>query len=1278
MKRHLLKELLALTLLLCLLIGSAASAQTYASLVEKLGEEAGLCSKCGEKTLLEIDESYHWLICQNEECSEYNTRIGDYHYASCVDASVCGVCGAPSQSGYVKHVYLGMPYITSETMHWQNCALCGSDEDVYQYNHSRSCQESACEVCGMADNGQFVVNHQNSGEYESDETYHWQICEACGEQCYYGEHRGYCEDRICTGCQAEITDTQQLYHNYDYSTYYQNPDAPDYHGYQCQNCEYISRNSTHTSRCTDPAVCEYCGVEYSGMRVNHNYDYSQPVPYPDDPDCHGTLCQDCGIISYPNEHCANCDAPDVCAECGAQGNIARISHRVDYDQAAVIPDRPGYHGFLCIRENGCGGYVSLEPHYAYCTDPDTCFECGVDYDGSNIEHDYDYSQMVPHPDDPNKHGYACREEGCGHVSDNGYHAQKCTEPGVCGSCGVAYEGSRFSHNPTWNEYASDESYHWLLCEDCGAAVNKSGHYASCVNPGECLTCGAACSGADVSHDYDWDEYSFDETHHWRVCLDCGESVYKERHFASCINPGECLGCGQAVSHATVSHECDWENYFSDANNHWHICLDCGEAADINQHYASCVYPGTCEECGAAYSGTNISHNCDWGVYASDADSHWYVCLDCDARVYMSQHRASCIEPGKCRECGIDYNGSRISHDLDWDDWKSDEDSHWLICMDCGKVCEKAMHSASCIDTDTCRECGASCSNTRVSHNVNWDSFVSDAAYHWQICQDCGEIAEKERHWAFCDVPGVCVNCGYEDDSIRSSHYFSLEDYVYDANYHWNACEGCGFAFNKEAHVRLCDGSEEKCTECGAAYSGANLTHVSGGEPAWDAYQHWYICELCGGMGEKEEHNVSCLNPGVCTDCGASVKAWSEDQTHSYSGEYGFNEYQHWIVCDDCGSGMKYSQHHASCATPGVCEECGYAAENMSPSHGAIDVVPLSKALHQVVCGHCGEAIWEEEHFVVCGDESMTCVDCGMTGVTGYWMEHLGLDESAMQSSAAGHHVPCINCGENVFESEHEADCANPAVCYICGAEVGSDVLVRHHPQSELSSDEAYHWQACMVCEGRTEPETHWDYYAPYGYCDYCAAVVGDIPPIIGLDEKTVYITLKGYGNVCEIYAYSNCGEDEGALTASSSDESVMTAEVIQTSGTENLLRLTGHKIGTATLTVTAVNGLTDTMQFIVEAAGNEIVLPADTVTVEDEAFAGANGIEFVYVSSGVTAIGENAFKNCTSLKCVYIPASVTDIGEGAFTGCKSVLICTTAGSAAQAYAAENGLSWIIE
>ena len=82
------------------------------------------------------------------------------------------------------------------------------------------------------------------------------------------------------------------------------------------------------------------------------------------------------------------------------------------------------------------------------------------------------------------------------------------------------------------------------------------------------------------------------------------------------------------------------------------------------------------------------------------------------------------------------------------------------------------------------------------------------------------------------------------------------------------------------------------------------------------------------------------------------------------------------------------------------------------------------------------------------------------------------------------------------------------------------------------------------------------------------------------------------------------------------------------------------------------------------------------VKIGQGAFANWGFLKLVALPSSVKEIGWQAFANCNALKSVEIPASVREIGDEAFADCASDLtLYGAAGSVAEKYAAENGLSF---
>ncbi len=95
-------------------------------------------------------------------------------------------------------------------------------------------------------------------------------------------------------------------------------------------------------------------------------------------------------------------------------------------------------------------------------------------------------------------------------------------------------------------------------------------------------------------------------------------------------------------------------------------------------------------------------------------------------------------------------------------------------------------------------------------------------------------------------------------------------------------------------------------------------------------------------------------------------------------------------------------------------------------------------------------------------------------------------------------------------------------------------------------------------------------------------------------------------------------------------------------------------------------------------ADTMLFFPISLVSIEDEAFMGDASIEYVYLPAGTESVGERAFMNCGSLAIVDIEGDAV-IGDSAFAGCgPSLLIRTTPGSPAHAYALANRLDYQAE
>ena len=557
-------------------------------------------------------------------------------------------------------------------------------------------------------------------------------------------------------------------------------------------------------------------------------------------------------------------------------------------------------------------------HYALCDNPGVCAACGAPYSGFNLQHDFDYSQY--RYDDRN-HWTVCTR--CGAETEHYPHHANCDNPTVCAECGGPYSGIFVNHDYDYSRYVSDATGHWHVCQRCGGDSYHSSHFANCDDPTVCVECHATnCENAYLYHSIDYSDFKSDAYAHWHVCTKCGETDYRERHTASCLNPGVCTECGQACSSAYTGHRYDYSQYSYNQYSHWHACLDCGHVPYRSDHWASCSAPGVCEECGAPYTGGNMSHIGMTSVLMSDSEKHWRVCSECGQRVNEENHVADCGNPSVCVTCGASCTGARLNHNANIRQY--DGTYHWYACACGAKIEYRREHYVSCVNPGVCVDCGAPCANTEIEHNYTNQSQY-DATHHWRTCQDCGSIV-KEAHYAFCGDPGYCAECGQPFSGGILLHQEDYSTLHYNSESHWNSCICGEKRLNVKSHRVTC-GSNGQCMECGVTLPNAQVSHV---KPYYVQYQwidsmeHAYTCLYCGQQ-IRENHSTSCLNPGRCSECGGTCDISLVEHVNLYS-DLSFDPSFHWTQCEACMQEVYKAPHTFE---NGYCVYCGYKQPNFN-------------------------------------------------------------------------------------------------------------------------------------------------------------------------------------------------------------------------------------------------------------------------------------------------------------------------------------------------------------
>lgn len=191
-----------------------------------------------------------------------------------------------------------------------------------------------------------------------------------------------------------------------------------------------------------------------------------------------------------------------------------------------------------------------------------------------------------------------------------------------------------------------------------------------------------------------------------------------------------------------------------------------------------------------------------------------------------------------------------------------------------------------------------------------------------------------------------------------------------------------------------------------------------------------------------------------------------------------------------------------------------------------------------------------------------------------------------------------------------------------------------------------------------------------GCSDACTITVKQ--PVVSISLTPNSATMNVGDTVTVATTISPANASNKAVKWSSSNPSVAT---VSANGTINAVSW-----GTATIQCTAEDGYGARAGISIIVSGDvmtnpDMVLPAATTLIEDEAFMGVAATSVKFPDSLVT-IGARAFANCKQLTQVYIPKSVTSIHATSFDGTSSLVIYGYRNSYAEEYAAQYGYTFV--
>ena len=333
-------------------------------------------------------------------------------------------------------------------------------------------------------------------------------------------------------------------------------------------------------------------------------------------------------------------------------------------------------------------------------------------------------------------------------SENGQHQRTCSRD----SSHVEKEACSYS-----SEWKQDRYNHWHVCEICGAAQEKAGHFDS-DNDHKCDACGAKTSEHDPSAEKADDKYLKSaatctaKAVYYKSCAICGEKGTETFEYGNPL--GHDYGAWTSNDNGTHTRVCS-----RDANH--------TETDDCHGGTASCTKKAVCEDCKAEY-GNLLPHD-----FTAETAEEKYL-----------KSAATCTEKAvyykSCTVCGekgtetFEY-GNPLGHD--YGAWTSnDNGTHTRVCS------RDAIHTetencsggeATCTEQATCEFCGKKYGEP-LGHTYK-PEWITNEQRHWHVCARCDHIKDMGVHrfgeWSIVRRPTStktgervrsCTICNYEE------------------------------------------------------------------------------------------------------------------------------------------------------------------------------------------------------------------------------------------------------------------------------------------------------------------------------------------------------------------------------------------------------------------------------------------------------------------------------------------------------------------------------------
>ena len=164
----------------------------------------------------------------------------------------------------------------------------------------------------------------------------------------------------------------------------------------------------------------------------------------------------------------------------------------------------------------------------------------------------------------------------------------------------------------------------------------------------------------------------------------------------------------------------------------------------------------------------------------------------------------------------------------------------------------------------------------------------------------------------------------------------------------------------------------------------------------------------------------------------------------------------------------------------------------------------------------------------------------------------------------------------------------------------------------------------------------------------------------------------------EPFGYTVLGDGTAAITSYTGDGTAFTVPSSIDGYTVSVIDKNAFKGRNTVTSVTVSSGVKtiDNYAFMNCTAMTQLTLSDGLEAIKYGSFLNCRSLNEVTLPSTAKSIGSYAFKDCAALTKIVIPSGVTTIQANSFMNCNSLTIYGYAGSYAQTYANNNGISFV--